>query len=246
MTVENSKFPRSIHWRLILRDVVPTVLSCQEGFHSHEIGDLMQLYRTATIAAVLSGAILLTAPAARADKISDAMDKAASAYKDGKLTSTTKNLQLALGRLAKRLAKAYEPTLPEAPSGWKARKARSKGAAVGLYGFGISASRRYRQESGQGRADAQLIVDNPMVQAMAGMFANPAMAQQAGYEQESVNDQTALIKYDEDSKRGEAIILIAGRAFLKVSASNIGDKAVIMALAKGWKIGKIKEIAEIK
>ena len=119
---------------------------------------------------------------------------------------------------------------------------------MGPFGAGISAQRSYNQDGGRARASAQIIVDNPMLQAMAAMFANPTMAANSGYERLSIDglNQPAFIKYDEDRKRGEVVILLAGRVYLKVSASRIESDDVLKDLANGWNIKKIKEVAEIQ
>jgi len=190
---------------------------------------------------------LSLAGAARADKVTDAIGRASKAYGDGKLSSTTRELQFAIGRIGRRLAKAYGEAMPPAPDGWKARRARTQRGAIGVMGMGISVRRRYQPDGrGRGRASAQLIIDNPMIQAMGAMFANPAMAQSSGYERLEVTGlaQPGFIKYDEDRKRGDAIILIAGRIFLKVEASNVENMDVLRALAAGWNVKRIKEIAE--
>jgi hypothetical protein len=196
---------------------------------------------------VAVAASLLVAGTAQADKVTDAIDRASKAYSDGKLSSTSRELQFAIGRVGRRLARAYQKAMPPAPDGWKARKARRRNRTVGMMGLGITVNQRYRADGGRGRATAQLVIDNPMIQAMGAMFANPAMAQSSGYDRLEVKGlaQPGFIKFDEDRKRGDAIILIAGRVFLKVHASNIEEEDVLRSLAAGWDIKRIKEIAEI-
>jgi hypothetical protein len=191
---------------------------------------------------------LMAGGTAQADKVTDAIDRASKAYSDGKLSSTSRELQFAIGRVSRRLARAYQEAMPPAPDGWKARRARRRNQGIGVMGMGISVNKRYRADGGgRGRASAQIIIDNPMIQAMGAMFANPALAQNSGFERLEVKGlaQPGFIKFDEDRKRGEAIILIAGRVFLKVQASRIEDEDVLRNLAAGWNIKRIKEIAEI-
>jgi hypothetical protein len=199
------------------------------------------------ILAVVAVAIVMAGGPARADKVTEAIERAVKAYGDGKLSTTSRELQFAIGRIGRRIAKAYATTLPPAPDGWRARRARSQRSSVALMNFGVSVQRRYSQDGGRGRASAQLVIDNPMIGAMATMFANPAIAQNAGYERLEVRGlaQPGFIKFNEDTKRGDAIILIAGRLFLKVEASNVEGEDVLRALVDGWNIKRIKEIAEI-
>lgn len=200
-----------------------------------------------TAAAVV--VLLACTGTAQADKVTDAIGRATKAYGDGKLSTTSRELQFAIGRIGRRLAKAYEEAMPPAPDGWKARRARRKNQTIGMMGLGISVQQRYEPDGGgRGRATAQLVIDNPMIQAMGAMFANPAMAQSSGYERLEVKGLAlpGFIKFDEERKRGDAIILMAGRIFMKVEASNIENEEVLRKLAAGWNIKRIKEIAEIQ
>jgi hypothetical protein len=199
-----------------------------------------------TAAAV--AAMLAFTGTAQADKVTDAIGRASKAYGDGKLSSASRELQFAIGGLGRRLAKAYGEAMPPAPDGWKARRARRQNQSIGMMGMGITVQQHYQPDGGgRGRASAQLVIDNPMIQAMGAMFANPAMAQSSGYERLEVKGlaQPGFIKFDGDRKRGDAIIMIAGRIFLKVEASGVEDEAVLRKLADGWNIKRIKEIAEI-
>jgi hypothetical protein len=197
--------------------------------------------------AVAAVAALMTAGTAQADKVTDSIDRASKAYSAGKLSSTSRELQFAIGNVSRRLAKAYREAMPPTPDGWKARRANRRGQGIGVMGLGITVTKRYRADGGRGRARAQLIIDNPMIQAMGAMFANPAMAQNSGYERMEVKGlaQPGFIKFDEDRKRGDAIILIAGRIFLKVEVSRVEDEDMLRDLANGWNIKRIKEIAEV-
>lgn len=191
-------------------------------------------------------AMTLAAPAAHAEKVLDSMRKAETAYKDGRLSTASRELQYALGALGKALADAYTGTVPDAPDGWTAQNPRGRAQAIGAMGYGVTVERRYREDGGRGTATAQLIVDNPMIQAMGAMFANPALAQNAGYDRLQVQGQEAMIRFQEDRNRGEVVMLFAGRVFLKVEARNIDSEDVLEALAQGWDIAKIREVAELQ
>lgn len=199
------------------------------------------------LGAIIVVAAISVAGGAHADKVTDTMEKAAKAYGSGKLSTMVRQLQSALARVRKVLAKAYADAMPPAPDGWRAQRARNSGQMIGVMGGGVTVSRRYRPSSGSGSATAQLIVDSPLLATMGAIYANPAMAQNAGYEQFDIDglNQPAFYKFDEDRKRGEVVILIGGRVFMKVNVRRVESEDVLKGLAKGWNIKKIKEIAEL-
>ena len=87
-----------------------------------------------------------------------------------------------------------------------------------------------------------------MMQAFAQMFANPQLAAAGGYERARLRgvDDDALVKYDENTKRGEAILLMRGRVFIKVSGSNLESDEPLRAVLQGWKFKDLMTIADIK
>ena len=199
------------------------------------------------ILAVVVVTSMAAAGTASADKVTDSIERAQKAYSAGKLSTAARQLQLGVARIRRALAKEYEKTLPPAPDGWTARKSRSRRQTFGMMGGGVTVTKRYRPSSGSGSATAQMIIDSPLLATMGAIYGNPAMAQNAGYEPFEIDglNQPAFIKFDEDRKRGEVVILIAGRIFLKVQVTRVADEDALKALGKGWNIKRIKEIAEI-
>ena len=203
--------------------------------------------RKASLSIALTAALIAATPAA-ADKISDAIRDGQQHYEDNRLSKAMKELRYAISQIGRKLAKAYEATFPEAPDGWEARKARGRSTqGMGMFG-GTVVNRSYRQEGGRGRIKAELVVDNPMMQAFAQMFANPQLAAAGGYERARLRgvDDDALVKYDENTKRGEAILLMRGRVFIKVSGSNLESDEPLRAVLQGWKFKDLMTIADIK
>ncbi len=198
--------------------------------------------------ALLTAGLLLTPNMAAADKISDAIKTAAEAYKDGKLGKAAQELQYAVTKIGERLSKAYRATFPPTPDGWRARKIRSSSGGGIVRMNGQILNRRYNQKDGRGRMTAQLIVDSPAMQAYATLFANPAYARQAGFDREKIDGvpETAMVKFNEDRKRGEAVLLMAGRILIRISASGIENASAIVKLLKSWKIAEVRKIAGLK
>lgn len=198
----------------------------------------------------LAAALLITFSApAFADKVTDAIRSGQKHYEDQRLSKSIRELRYAIAQITRRLSEAYEATMPPAPSGWKTQKARRQGAAGGaFFSAGTILTRHYRQEEGRGRVTVQLIVDNPMMQAFAAMFANPQIAAASGFERVRVRNvrADALLKYDPDTKRGEAILLLAGRIFIKLDGRRIENDGIIRDLLQGWNYEELKKVADIR
>lgn len=198
----------------------------------------------------LAAVLLITFSApAFADKVTEAIDAGQKYYEDQRLSKAIRELRYAIAKISRRLSDAYEATMPPAPSGWMIRKARRRGGAGGgFFAAGTIITRNYRQEDGRGRITAQLIVDNPMMQAFAMMFANPQMAAASGFERIRVRGvrTDALMKYNDETKRGEAILLLAGRIFIKLGGQRIESDAILRDLLQGWNYEELKKVAEIR
>lgn len=197
----------------------------------------------AALAAIaLAGPMTLAAPA-RADTVTDRIDKGRAFYEKGQLSRAARELQWAIGRINKRIADGIGKTFPKAPDGWTMRRVRTgKQSGVAML-QGMVIQRRYRETGGRGRVNAQLIVDNPMIAMMTMMFSNPNIAQNAGYERIEVEGlpQGALIRYQEGRKRGDLVAMLAGRAFLKLDARNVASDEILRDMIKRWEITALKK-----
>jgi hypothetical protein len=194
---------------------------------------------------IVAASLIAVSATAQADKISDAIREGQRLYDDGKLSKAVKELQYAISRIGRRVAAAYEETLPPPPDGWRASKAKSSSAqALGMF-TGTTVRRTYRQDGGRGRITAELVVDNPMVQAFVAMFTNPQMAATAGYDRARIKDlrEEALVKYDADTRRGEMILLIGGRVFIKLTGRRIDSDDVLRGLLEAWDYDKLRAVA---
>jgi len=198
----------------------------------------------------LAAALLIAFSApAFADKVTDAIASGRKYYEDQRLSKAIRELRYAVSQISRRLSKAYEATMPPAPGGWKMRKARRRGGGASvLFGAGTIITRNYRQEDGKGRVTVQLIVDNPMMQAFAMMFANPQIAAASGFERIRVRGvrDDALLKFNDETKRGEAILLLGGRIFIKIAGRRIEGDEILRDLLQSWNYEELMRVAEIR
>lgn len=200
------------------------------------------------LAAAAIAAVTGFAAPATADKIDDAIGKAADAYKKGSLAVAVQELQYAVTKISERLSKVYAKTFPAPMEGWKAGRVKSTAGNAMIRMSGQVMNRRYRQTGGRGRVDAQMIVDNPAMQSYMTLFSNPAYARQAGYDRVSIDGvpEPAMVKFDEDRKRGEAILVTGGRILVRLSGRRIDSADVLTGMIKAWKIAEARKVAGIK
>ena len=200
-----------------------------------------------SLAAVAVACLFASAPTARADEVSETIEAAQEFYKAGELADAVRELQYAVGQISNQLGQAYLKTLPEAPYDWTADEAESvAGGGLG-FGGGQMISRNYKESGGKGRMEAQLIVDSPMMQAMAMMVTNPAMASQMGYTRVRLPGQReeAMLKWEPNQGSGEIVIIIAGRILIRIEGTKLEGPDVLKSTIKSWDIKTLKSIAGI-
>ncbi len=198
-------------------------------------------------AAAVAMFVVAIVPAAQADEVSETISAAQELYEAGELADAVRELQFAVGQISKQLGQVYMETLPAAPDGWTADEPESAAGAGLAFGGGQMITREYREASGRGRMEAQLIVDSPMMQAMAMMFANPAMASQMGYERVRVpgRREEAMLKWEPNESSGEIVMVIAGRILIRIDGSGLTAPDVLKSIIKSWDIKALKSIAGI-
>lgn len=115
-----------------------------------------------------------------------------------------------------------------------------------MFGGGAVISRSYREEGGRGTVDAQLMVDNPMAQGMAAIFANPALlAAQPDIERVRVGRDNAMLKWEAPRSAGEITLLIGGRVVARLEGRDLPGKEFLVDLLKAWDLARVREIAGI-
>ena len=104
----------------------------------------------------LCAALMVLPGAALADDITDMIKRGLKLYEEGNLSQAMEELNFALAQMRQKKADSLTEIFPDAPSGWKAEKAVSESAGAGLLGGGISASRKYKQDGGKGKAKVEI------------------------------------------------------------------------------------------
>ena len=99
---------------------------------------------------------------ARADDVTDQIDKALKAYQNHDTQTAIAALDAASSLMRQSRADVLKKLLPPPPPGWTADAAASSAVSVAMLGGGITASRAYH--NGDQRVEVQLTADLPLLQ----------------------------------------------------------------------------------
>lgn len=195
--------------------------------------------------AVLAGCLLAaTSAPAQTDEIREQLDLAIELYEEGDLGGAVTELQYAIGEIQAKLGARYAESFPPAPAGWTAAEA-SQEAGAAFMGGGTIVSKSYNQDGGNGRMEAQLIIDNPMIQGMGALFANPAiMASNPNMSRVRMGRENAILDFDSAAGRGEITFMTGGgRAMLKVEGSSLDSGDQLVEMLEAWDMDALKSAA---
>ena len=164
----------------------------------------MSLLRPAAAAVAL---LAFTAPAA-ADEVEEALQFALEAYQAGDLNAAKEELDFASQLIAQMKAAGLSAFLPQPLEGWTRRDEENSGQAMGFMGGSMAKS---TYVNGNENVEIQLMANNQMVAAMAGLFNNPAMMGAQGTVKR-IERQKVLI-----NQSGELQALIDNRILVQIS-----------------------------
>jgi hypothetical protein len=184
---------------------------------------------------------------ALADEVIEQIELGLELYQEEDYGGAVTELEFAINDIRKLLSGRIAETFPDAPEGWTAGEAESAGgggAAALMGGGGSMLQRNYREDEGEGRLEASLMIDNPMVQGMAAMFNNPAMiAAQPNMERVRMGRESAIVKWEADRSRVEATLLLDGRILMQVKGQGIDSPDAAVDLLKAWDLADVREKA---
>ncbi|MBB4266803.1 hypothetical protein [Roseospira visakhapatnamensis] len=173
------------------------------------------------LAATLAAAPLASTPAL-ADEIEDSIAAALEAYRAGDTNLAKEELDYAGQLLSQMKAEGLSAFLPDPMDGWTREDGDTQALGAAMMGGGLTANAAYAR--GGERVEINLMADNPMVNAMAGMFANTTMMGAMG-SLKRINGQKVVLTND-----GEIQALINNRILVQVSGSAaVEDKEAYFA-----------------
>jgi len=169
---------------------------------------------------IFLGAALLAAgsPVLRADDVTDTVDEALKAYKDGDYSTAAASLDAAAQLIRQKRAESFTQYLPAAPSGWTAEDATTSAAGASMLGGMITAERNYTK--GDASVTVKLLTDSPMMSAMMMMMNNPMLLNTAeNGKMERIKSQKALVK--QNGTDGEINIVVAGSMLVTITGNGV-------------------------
>jgi hypothetical protein len=152
-------------------------------------------------------AVLAAAGPARADAVTQEIDRARTAYSQGKFADAKQSLELAAQLVSQQKARLLNNTLPPPFLGWNVDKPADAGAADAITPTGaipagnnllggITATRTYRKAS---KACALTVAgDSPLLTVVSMFLANPTVAQASGARMQRIGNQRAIITQDNE------------------------------------------------
>jgi hypothetical protein len=199
------------------------------------------LKRSVAVLLLLPG---LAAPAG-ADPVLDQIEQAKQYYGKSDYSAAVTELQFAINEIQSKLNELYAQTFPAPPQGWTAAPPQVE-AGSALLGGGSTLSRSYSPEEGEGSIQAQLMVDNPMIQGLAAVFNNAAlMSADPNVKRVRIGRESALLRWDEESKAGEITLVLGGRILAKLDGQGLASPEPLAEMMKAWDLDKLKKLGGI-
>lgn len=185
-------------------------------------------------------ALALAAAPAAADEVLDQLDAARELYLEGELSQAIGELEFAIQAIRSRTGELYAQTFPAPPTGWSAGEVD---VASGLPGMGGQMlSRRYDGPNGAW-IEAELMVDNPMMQAFGALLQNPALlAIQPNAERVRVHGTHAILQWPGDGS-GEVMLILGGRLLLRLDGYGLDAKNDLLGMLAAWDVATLRQVA---
>jgi len=197
--------------------------------------------RISGAALVLALAAAFGAGSARADEISEGLERARELYEKGDVAAALTETNFALNALQQKRSAAFLELFPAPPSGWKleeASDAAGSALAAQMMGGGVMVQRDYAQEGGDGAIEAMIIVDNPLIQALSAMVNNPAMLGR-GARRVRIGSDNAVLERDSGAEEAK-MTLVRGNVAVKLEGSGLKSPDILTELMKRFDLGKLQ------
>jgi hypothetical protein len=205
---------------------------------------MKKLFLRSISLACLTSATLLASPVIANDKVVEQIDLGLELYQQGDYGAAITELEFAINDIRKMMSAGISETFPDAPSGWTATEASKGDSGAALMGGGSALTRKYTQDDGNGRMEATLMVDNPMVQGMGAMLNNPALiAAQKNMERIRIGREAGILKWVPERGNAEATLLLDGRILMQVKGRNLADPDPVVSLLRAWDLDALREKA---
>jgi hypothetical protein len=167
-----------------------------------------------------------------ADPVTDQIDAALQAYREGESRIAIQALQFAAAQIEEQLAEQRALLLPEPLKGWSAEAADStSGGLIGLL-TGTSISRSYRQNESSARVGITVTADSPLLAMMNMLMATPMLMQaEPGTKPYSFGAYRGMLQTDSNGD-AQLSLMLGTRILLQLDGSGGATKDMLEAYLK--------------
>jgi hypothetical protein len=172
-----------------------------------------------------------------ADEVTDSITQGLDQYKKGSYAEAMTSLNFAAQKIGQIKADGLKVLIPKPLAGWTADEVVSQAAGTAMFGGGLSAEGRYHKGD-KGDITLKIVTDSPLLQSMMMLISNPMFATSSGGKLEKIKNQTAIVKYEAQGKRGDINVVVAGKVLVTVEGNEVTQDE-LMAYAKAVDYEKI-------
>ena len=177
-----------------------------------------------------------------ADEILEAMTEAIEAYKEKEYGEAAESLDYAKQLIQQLRSENIMKFLPEALPGWESKTAETQ--SMGMLGGMSGVQKEYFKpgtgDLGRKRITINIMAESPMMQGMMTMF-NPAYVGAQGGKLQKIKRNKAIVKYDPDSRSGEANVLVEKSYIVSIKGDSVDEKD-LMDYAKAVDYKGLKDL----
>jgi len=160
------------------------------------------------------------------DDIINTIEEAVRQYRANDFAGAISNLDYATQLIRQKKSERMKALLPEPLPGWQAKPALAKFLGAAVFGGGSTVSRDYFTGSGA-VISVEIVSDSPVLQSIIMMLNNPLFAGASGGNIQTVKQQRAMFKYNEQDHNGEINIVVAGRFIVTVKGRGIDQSSLL-------------------
>ena len=162
---------------------------------------------------------------AYADEILDSINEAIEAYNEKEYAEAAESLDYAKQLILQMRSENIMKVLPEPLPGWESKTAQTQ--SMGMLGGMAGVVKEYFKpgtgDQGRKRITINIMAESPMMQGMMTMF-NPAYAGAQGGKLQKIKRNKAIVKYNPDSRSGEANVLVKKSYIVSIKGSSVDQK----------------------
>lgn len=173
-----------------------------------------------------------------ADDVTDSIDEALEAYKDGEYSEAIESLSYASQVISQKKAQQIGQYLPDPLDGWSLKDKQGSGGNA-VFGGGSASERTYRK--GSSSITVSIAADSPAMQSMMMLFTNPMFASSAGGELTKIKRQKAIVTYDGERQKGDIKIVVKKRFFVSIDGNRV-SREELMAYAEAIDYKKLSRL----